>query len=149
MKRKLLCLFGLFITIAFLSASFDSVYATLAIDETSKIPRILLQWSEYKANGNLTELKRIRTEIVRQLELHEELIKSTNGAVLQPPVGYRTTYHYLTVAWVSPDQYNPYLPEPKIAWVENGENLGGTSGPDGNYARLVARNFFGQQWVRL
>jgi hypothetical protein len=145
LKRKLLCLFGIFFTIAFLT-NFDSVYATLTIDETSKIPRILLQWSEYRANGNLTELKRIRTEILTQLERNEELIKSTNGAILQPPLTDDVTFNYLTYDSCSDDLHNYYYPEQYqlVAWVEDGWELDGPY-QDGYYARLAAINF-GVNW---
>lgn len=135
-------------TTAFLSTSFGSAYTALTIDETNKIPRILLQWSEYKARGNLTELKRIRAEIARQLEWNEERIKSTNGAVLQPPKSLMASGHYLTVAEWSDDQFNwDYLVFwQKIAWVENPTALGGTYGPDGDCTRLIAINFNGAEW---
>lgn len=112
-----------------------------------RIPRILLQWSEYKAQGNLTELKRLRTEIVNQLKWHEELIKSTNGAILQPQEGLKTVDHYVTGVSRSPDQYNPDYSPPynKIAYVANFEYLGGTVA-DGYYTRLVAKNYHNAVW---
>jgi hypothetical protein len=142
LKRRMLWLFGLFFAIAFLYTCLDSVYATLAVDETSKIPRILLQWSEYRANGNLTELKRIRTEILNQLERNEELIKSTNGAILQPQLTDDVTFNYLTYDSCSPEQYNDQYPPSyqKVAWVENGSDLDGPY-QDGYYARLAALNW--------
>jgi hypothetical protein len=148
LKRKFFFLFGIFFTIAFLLTSFDSVYATLTIDETSKIPTFLLHWSESWAKGNLTELKRIRAQIVSQLEWNEEMIKSTNGAVLQkPPAGYRTTFTHVTVDQWTDKGINPYYPDPwdEISWVENPYDLGGQSS-DGECTRLVAINFFNDWW---
>ena len=118
------------------------------LTETGKIPKFLLTWSENWANGNLTELKRIRAEIVSQLAWNEERIKSTNGAVLQSSqVSPMTTFTYLTVAEWSVDTYNTGYPSPynRAAWVENPTALGGYS-QDGICTRLVAINWGNQMW---
>jgi len=139
----------LFLAIALLLTNFNSVYANLSEkkDESSKIPEILLQWAEYKADGNLTILKQLTDQIAEQIEWNEKIVKSTNGAVLQPPEGAKYAERYITVDSVSPYMYNPNYPSPwnLIGYTVNGANLGGTS-IDGNWARLVAINSHGTDW---
>jgi hypothetical protein len=147
LKRKLIYIFGVLLTLSFLLTTLDSVSAALIIGEKSKIPPYLLAWSESWAKGNLTELHRIRAEIVAQLEHNEAMIKATNGAILQPPVSPMTTFTYLTVAEWTDDLYNPYYEPPydKVAWVENPTGLGGYS-LDEDCTRLVAVNYVFQVW---
>jgi hypothetical protein len=133
--------------VTFLFASFNFANALEIGNETNKIPDILLKWSEYRAQGNLTELHRLRTQIARQLELNEQMKPASDAYLQSMQKGSNSllsTTHYLTYVNFSVDQFN--LNHVKIAWCENEANLCGTSGPDNNWARLVAKDYYGDIW---
>ena len=145
-KQKSLSIFALALTVAFLVASFNFANALAIDDETSKIPEILLQWSEYRAQGNLTELHRLRTQIVRQLELNEQVKPASDAYIQSMQKGHSSllsTTHYLTFVAESDDLYSNGV---LIAWVDNPTYLCGTSGPDNNWARLAAIGYDGSTW---
>ncbi len=124
-----------------IASSFEAIYTNAASNtqESSKyaLPDFLLRLSEYQANGNATQLERIRNQMLEQEKIKQDRIVETKGAVLNlvlpekarllldwPPI-----YSYLSTVeddWTSPDE--------SYGYIDNEHNLEGTA--DNNYAHL-------------
>jgi hypothetical protein len=152
MRRKPLIILISLLLIALLTSSLTPVLAYFTLDETSKLPKILIEWSRYKAQGNLTEFRRLATEWVAVLKVNAETTK-TPPIVRRAANGFTTmtnpppsTHHYLTWEFSSEDQVNPYFVwDPVIAYVVDGDELDGTL-IDNQWADLYAGNFMQNTW---
>lgn len=86
MRKKQFCFISASIMIFFLvyNAVAFEVSASTNDSYQNKLPEYLLKFSEYLSKGNKTELFRIRNQMVKQLQIKEDTIKATSGAVLHP-----------------------------------------------------------------
>ena len=115
-RRSLILTFSLIVLllISFEASSVGAVISTQ--DPTKKLPDFLVRAAECMSKGNTTYLALILNEMVQQETLKQEIIKSTNGAVLHPTflqessnniqpdyVGY---YWISSIAHVSPPMYD-------------------------------------------
>jgi len=92
---------------------FPVVEAISSQDPAKNLPDHLIKVAEWMSKGNATDLKRILNEMVQQEALKQEIIKSTNGAILNSPLIQDTVggimplslpfYRFNNIAWVSPD----------------------------------------------
>ncbi|MCW4018722.1 MAG: hypothetical protein NWF00_08635 [Candidatus Bathyarchaeota archaeon] len=121
-----------------MASSFEVIYANAAINKQTStseyaLPDFLLRLSEYQANGNATELTRIRNQMIEQEKIKQDRIASTKGAVLSlelpdsPLLDWPPVYSWLsTVEFTSP--YESY------GYIEDADEMIGSS--DNSFAHL-------------
>ena len=125
----------------------SSVNASLITqDPRLKLPDFLVRVAEYMSRGNSTYLALILNEMVQQETLKQEIIKSTKGAVLNPPIIQDSSTN------LQPDYVGYYrissinqISEPMkdvngelIGQISNPQNL---VGADGRYAEFMTRGW--------
>lgn len=95
-----LALIGALITIL-LASSFTFTYASASIPEQDEdLPDFLLKLSERFSDGNATKLALMREQMREQLKHNQEIIASTNGAVLDGPSDSRRYSTLNSVSWI-------------------------------------------------
>lgn len=95
-----LALIGALMTIL-LASSFTFTFASASIPEQDEdLPDFLLKLSERFSDGNATKLALMREQMRMQLKHNEEIIASTDGAVLKGPSGSRSYTTLSSVSWI-------------------------------------------------
>jgi hypothetical protein len=95
--------------------SFEVTFVSAALnnqDATKNLPDRLIRVAEWMSKGNATYYYQLLNEMVQQEALKQGIIKSTNGAVLNPPLlessfggiqpNYVGYYWISNIAWISP-----------------------------------------------
>jgi hypothetical protein len=148
MKKTNLRVIAMLAVVLFLINSLNVVQATYVNNlHQDKLPDFLERMAEYLSQGNVTELKRIRSQMIQQEKIKQEMIKSTNGAILDwsdfTKVTTKDTFtRYVTdITYASPDTQYPVPPYTIIGKIENEDLIEG-SYPDGSCAYLEATGYY-------
>ena len=120
------------LAIVMLTSSLGAVCVQGAVDMQNYrkyvLPDYLLRLAEYQSNGNLTELARIKNQMIEQEMIKQDRIASTNGAVLKLNRSVQTlSSHPPIYSCLSSLEYSKISPPESFGYVDNPGNVVGTA----------------------